>query len=68
MMSVPSGFVGSGRSPARRGGTGGGPDDSDADELAAAPGRVKSEVQAASATEAADPIRKLRRERPIEMF
>jgi hypothetical protein len=45
---------------------GGGPDDSD--ELAAAPGRFESEEHAASATEAAEPMRKLRRESAMAMF
>jgi len=63
---VPSGFDGSGRSPARRGGTGGGPDDSD--ELAAAPGRFESDVQAASASDAAELIRKVRRVRAMATF
>ena len=45
---------------------GGGPDDSD--ELAAAPGRFESDVQAASASDAAEPMRKLRRERAMATF
>jgi hypothetical protein len=45
---------------------GGGPDESD--ELAAAPGCFESEVHAASAIEAAEPIRKLRRERVMSIF
>jgi hypothetical protein len=44
---------------------GGGPED--ADEPAAAPGRFESEVQAAIASEVAEPIRKLRRERAIAL-
>jgi hypothetical protein len=63
---MPSGFDASGLSPVRRGAIGGGPDDSD--ELAAAPRRLESEVHAASATEAADPMRKLRRERVMPIF
>jgi len=63
---MPSGFDGSGRSPARRGTVVGGADD-DA-ELAPPPGRFESEVHAASATVAADPMRKLRRERAIVPF
>ena len=66
MVSVPSGFDASGRSPVWRGTIGGGPDDND--ELAAAPGRFESEVHAASASDAAEPIRKLRRERAMADF
>jgi hypothetical protein len=66
MVSTPSGFDMSGRSPVLRGTVGGGPDDND--ELAAAPGRFESDVQAASATDAAEPMRKLRRERAMGDF
>jgi hypothetical protein len=45
---------------------GGGAEDSD--ELAATPGRFESEEHAASANEAAEPMRKFRRESGIAMF
>jgi hypothetical protein len=63
-VSVPSGFDGSGRSPVLRGG---GADDEDA-ALAAALGGFESEVHAASAKDAAEPIRKSRRESSIGLF
>jgi hypothetical protein len=57
----------SGRWPAVRGRTvGGGADE--AAELAAAPGLLESDEHAASASDAADPMRKLRLESPMRVF
>jgi hypothetical protein len=66
MVSVPSGLDASGRSPVLRGTVGGGSDRDN--DPAGAPERFEPDVQAANASEAAEPIKKLRRESAMATF
>jgi len=66
MVSTPSGFDVSGRWPAVRGTVGGGAEY--VNEPAGAPERFESEVHAANARDAAEPIKKLRRDSGMATF